>query len=622
MAEIIIKMLENMGSTYIWMILALIILFISEIKISNDNSKEKVLLSYIIMLVLKFFNLVSVYFIIPFSIIFYFIFIELIFNKEEDRILIYNWLSYILDFIYKLIFKYCYLGFIISLIFVTNKVPSSISSLLGNNELIYYLCAILSIIIYIVTISKVLNNRFKTLSLHEIRNEINNTLSFKGYYHSFKLYQFTKILTFFEDRSFLSREKSFTLLNFEFIKYKYNRVLLNRKNKIYTIKFIGNILKHIVTTISVIFKTVIYFFRILINIIKKLYKMFTKKQKIKTIRSLIRGYSTLEMQLIRTIALKDGYERIYQRKIYEYFYSYIVFKSLYEEFKYYKYKNIDEFKYYLINIYILKAPTFINGPRYSNIFALYKNRDNVLDISNEEFFIYCLGLAGRKLTIDKILNDYYCPVKLNKKILKAVASKVIEDNTIIEPDKTGVRLNLQLKNFRNNKTFSIKVYLKPEKKISNLINYINEKYCIKNTKSVILNQNKLLFDSSLNNILDYLYLNDETKFFNQKIKNINRDIEISILYNVPDGIGSTDINNDYIKLYYDSNDNVLEDIPHIYCEYKNEKIIINLYTCSITNKETFKNPIKTKEVIKFVKNYQNELIELYSINNNNYYIEI
>ena len=84
-----IKLNDN-NSIYFWVIIAIIVLFISEIKLNSDYLKEKVLFSYLILIILRFLGLIPIKFILPFSFIIYFVFIEFIYNKGRSKLIINN----------------------------------------------------------------------------------------------------------------------------------------------------------------------------------------------------------------------------------------------------------------------------------------------------------------------------------------------------------------------------------------------------------------------------------------------------------------------------------------------------------------------------------------------------
>ena len=115
------------------------------------------------------------------------------------------------------------------------------------------------------------------------------------------------------------------------------------------------------------------------------------------------------MQLIRTIGVKKGYEKLFHRKIYEVIYSKIFFGSYRKYCNDNKYKVKCSYKEYLIYCYINIADIKINGVRYSNMIKAW-NKDRIEDVSLEEFLISILGLSWRKINED-ILNNYSITIK-------------------------------------------------------------------------------------------------------------------------------------------------------------------------------------------------------------------
>ena len=232
--ELIASMLSGINNIYFGVILLLIVLFISEIKINEDNLKEKIILSYLLLTLLRFLGLISIKFILFFIIPFYFIFIELIFNNEKNKIIISNPFFYIIDYLYIMIFKYHILGFLLSLFVISVYYYSNVIFVFPDCETTYYVLGILSLLIYLYTINKISFNKFNTLSFNEIIDKMESILSFNNYKHDYRLNDFIQILSWYEDRSFLARKNNYNLINFSFIKYKFNRVFNRRVNKIYS----------------------------------------------------------------------------------------------------------------------------------------------------------------------------------------------------------------------------------------------------------------------------------------------------------------------------------------------------------------------------------------------------
>lgn len=143
-----------------------------------------------------------------------------------------------------------------------------------------------------------------------------------------------------------------------------------------------------------------------------------------------RGYSTIPMQLIRTLGIKFGYNCRIRRKIYEILYGKMFFdgiKRLLDEDYVAKREN---FKEYLLYIYFHVAKTYLGDATFSkflNAFDMQYQGKNIIDIydcSNEGIFIACMGLNKRASKLCDGNIDYYLqpiPVYLNRqKILEMV----------------------------------------------------------------------------------------------------------------------------------------------------------------------------------------------------------
>ena len=220
--EIYSEYFSKIDNIYYWTAIIMAFIFLSKFEISHDKIKEKILFSYILLISFRFFNLIPIKFILLFTIIFYFIFIELVFMSEEEKKFINNGAYNILDYLYKIIFRYNYWLFVISLIVISNRFISIIKPFYFLPIDLYYFLGFISLIIYIITFSKTNTNRFSTFPLNEIEEKMENLLSFKGYYHDRRLESFSDILTNYEDRSYFSRPNSFNLLTFSFLIYRYN----------------------------------------------------------------------------------------------------------------------------------------------------------------------------------------------------------------------------------------------------------------------------------------------------------------------------------------------------------------------------------------------------------------
>ena len=126
-----------------------------------------------------------------------------------------------------------------------------------------------------------------------------------------------------------------------------------------------------------------------------------------------RGYSTIPMQLIRSLGIKRGYNYKYRRKIFELLYSKMFFRGverMLEEDKVSKRENI---KSYYLYIYFHKVNTFLGEASFSKFLNAFdmqyknKNKKDIYECSNEGIFIACMGLSKRALRINENTIDYY-----------------------------------------------------------------------------------------------------------------------------------------------------------------------------------------------------------------------
>lgn len=144
-----------------------------------------------------------------------------------------------------------------------------------------------------------------------------------------------------------------------------------------------------------------------------------------------RGYSTIPMQLIRSIGLEAGYICTFRRKIFEFIYS----KMFFDGFKNYLEQMIvskrEYIKKYYLYIYFHTVETCLGDANFSKFLNAFdmqydrKNKKDIQDCSKEGIFIACMGLSHRATLIDEENIDYYLetvPVELDKeKILEMLS---------------------------------------------------------------------------------------------------------------------------------------------------------------------------------------------------------
>ena len=126
-----------------------------------------------------------------------------------------------------------------------------------------------------------------------------------------------------------------------------------------------------------------------------------------------RGYSTIPMQLVRTLGIKYGYNCRIRRKIYEILYSRMFFGGMKRLLNEEHVAKREHFKEYLLYIYFHVVKTYLGDAIFSKFLNAFdmqyqkKNNIDIYDCSNEGIFIACMGLNKRASKICDENIDYY-----------------------------------------------------------------------------------------------------------------------------------------------------------------------------------------------------------------------
>lgn len=116
-------------------------------------------------------------------------------------------------------------------------------------------------------------------------------------------------------------------------------------------------------------------------------------------RLLKRGFSTPEMQLIRTIGVVRGYDdHKYQRKIFEIIYSKLVFSSLKRCHEANSCSKLPHFRHYILFVYLQTVMTKIKDIRCVPLSSAFENTKDISNWSMNGLFVACLGLCFREVT--------------------------------------------------------------------------------------------------------------------------------------------------------------------------------------------------------------------------------
>lgn len=265
-----------------------------------------------------------------------------------------------LDYLYQFIFIYMTWLYVLSIFLLSYKFGIMIGE--GN----VWIAKCTSALVMGILIQKICSPKFQTISISKIMDTFMQYPPYK-FPHDVPIEKFC-VLTDIEDKSYFARKHTYNVLSLEFVKYKMGKFSTHSFKSLYDIK----------------------------KLIKKV-GIFIKRSKN------IRGYSTIEMQLLRTIAVSGGYAYTFQRKIYEFFYTKIFLTSLREYYRYHTAGNDANFKTYLIWVYYNVVPVKIWGNRYVAIKDVFNC--SVDKWTLEQLFVVILALSGRRVH-DETLETY------------------------------------------------------------------------------------------------------------------------------------------------------------------------------------------------------------------------
>lgn len=363
------------GNTFLLYFMGLLYILINK----DFDKNQKIVMIYVFVYSLKLFNIVDLKILLIGLGIVSFLYIEFLSDDNVKNVLLCNIIYKIIDYMYKLIFEYSAAYFCIALFLMSSiiRINLPIIQILDLDiHVIDVKINIISILLVIYAINNITSQKFETYSFKYIKEKMDeitvwNTIK-RSNIDALKL----NMLIDVEDKSYFIRKNTYNFFSFEFFNYKIKKLI----NKLKYIKNDNNSLK------------------------KK--KLSNINIKIKNMKKYIRGYSTIEMQIIRTLGIKNGYEdHIFCRKIFEIIYSKIFFSSLrkYMNKIYLDTSCCCTFKEYLLMIYIKIAPIKLNNIKYNNMCKPWNN-DDITKISDEQFFISILGLSYRWISSNILFN--------------------------------------------------------------------------------------------------------------------------------------------------------------------------------------------------------------------------
>ena len=339
--------------------------------------EQRIVIIYLFTAVLVVCKTFNVYYMILVSLICMFCYFELL-NEDGYRLKIIRSIkAKIVDFFYLIFFKFHYWVFALNLILYDGIFENTIYKCIG-----FFPFVITTLLLIIL----IVNNDFDLYSFTTIYDNLNR-INFGNFKKLDK--EKKEILLYIEDKSFFKRKKDFTFLCWDFVKYRFERIndivltINEGKGKPHKLKYIINF--------------ILYIFKQLFRELKKVFENFDYVKKF------FRGYSTIDMQLFRTVSVKNGYQKEYTRKIAELFYSQLIFKGL-KDFYRLNYATVTDkyFKEFILVNYISVAPVLIGG---KNIPMEKFWKKKIDKINNSEFFLSVLSFSG-KIKAVKLSSSY------------------------------------------------------------------------------------------------------------------------------------------------------------------------------------------------------------------------
>lgn len=335
----------------------------------------------------------------------------------------------ILDFLYMYVAQYKLIYVIGAIILKSNVCRNFVSGLLKKCEILQIsvenILIVVAVLMLIICVHKMFNNPIELKNFQQINQKFNEypyyQLPLKNEEKREKLFEKLELVADIEDYTFFRREKTYSCFSLEFVSI----IISKKKRKRHEVKTVKvNWISCISGRIKSFFtwRNLLLFFKrkhkiyVFIKYVRKVsigincfvaYRLNCVSHKVKRY---IRGYSTIEMQLIRILAFKKGlkmgkpgtWQDVYLiiiRKIYEIVYAPIFF------YGHKKYLGItierDFYRYYLVYIYLHTVQTNLNGRVYAPLDKIFGEVD-VVEWPKEALFVIALGLNNMRITHGRV----------------------------------------------------------------------------------------------------------------------------------------------------------------------------------------------------------------------------
>lgn len=353
---------------------------------SKMTENQKITLFYLLTFGLAFLKVISISNSILYLIIVTFFYLEFL-TDDSIKIKFVKKLRYkFLDFLFLMLVQYKFFLFFLTLTLTSTRFQDCFTKLFSlENINVPSILDAFSIGVFFITIFEISKEKFKMKTFNNLLSEV-----FVPPINESRLDiydEYFKILVNIEDKTFYIRKNSYNILSKDFVSIKLKQYANQNSDENTKAKF-------------------------------KTYARATKH---------LRGYSSLEMQLIRTVALEEGYYKIYIRKVFEILYTNILFRSMKEYYEKNNYVNHNRFKEYLLSVYVNNVRTKINGVVFTKMTNYLGENPN--DWNKEKFYLACLGLSFQPNFSDyyvyelysQLINDFNIDVDVVKNELEKLS---------------------------------------------------------------------------------------------------------------------------------------------------------------------------------------------------------
>lgn len=361
-----------------------IIASIAVISYTNFEENQRMFLLYLFTYAIAFFKIFRISSSLLLLVLITFVFLEYLSEDKKKLTLITNLIYKCVDYAFMMLFQYHFFWIFIAFIILHFSHYEYFSKY-------QYFLKIISILPLCWGSHLAISQPFKIKSITDMCKVFDDFPPYQFEY-SEEMQEKFDLLCAFEDKTYFQRKKSYSCISIE-----------------YFFCFLRN---HG-------FPSGLFFRKAFYNI------STAQKRGYVSANLFSRGYSTPEMQLLRSVGILRGYDRYkIQRKVFEVLYSKIIFSSLKEYHEANTYLRLNHYRHYLLYVYFQTVMTKIHGQKYTPLSSVFENEKDITTWSMEGLFIACLGLCFRNVSDENLAlyNDIIHRFELNTARIKKLDS--------------------------------------------------------------------------------------------------------------------------------------------------------------------------------------------------------